>query len=111
MKSFVFSLFILALSFFGASSLAREKDGSRSETGNNEPVFDWEPLGLGGGGAMYAPGIAAADPDRLMVNCDMGGAYRSEDGGRSWEMIPPIHRLCMSLPSAAAHGRGQSSTP
>ena len=51
--------------------------------GNAEglPVFRWEPLGLGGGGAMYTPAIGAADPDRVLLNCDMGGVYRSEDGG------------------------------
>ncbi len=48
---------------------------------------DWVPVGLSGGGAMFAPAISGADPKRILVNCDMSGAYRSLDGGRTWEMI------------------------
>jgi photosystem II stability/assembly factor-like uncharacterized protein len=47
----------------------------------------WEPVGLSGGGGMYTPAISPADPDLMMVNCDMSGAYISEDGGRNWRMI------------------------
>jgi photosystem II stability/assembly factor-like uncharacterized protein len=47
----------------------------------------WTPLGLGGGGAIYAPAISPADPRRILLSCDMSGVYRSEDGGKSWEMI------------------------
>jgi len=50
--------------------------------------FDWEPVGLGGGGAMFTPAISPADPDRMMLNCDMSGAYQSRDGGQSWALIP-----------------------
>lgn len=56
--------------------------------GEQAPVFRWEPLGLGGGGAMYTPAMGAANPDRVLLNCDMSGAYRSDDSGQSWEMIP-----------------------
>jgi photosystem II stability/assembly factor-like uncharacterized protein len=47
----------------------------------------WEPIGLSGGGAMFSPAISAADPNLMMVNCDMGGVYLSKDGGRNWSMI------------------------
>ena len=47
----------------------------------------WEPLGLSGGGGMFAPAISPADPDQMMINCDMSGAYLSEDGGHHWSMI------------------------
>ncbi len=47
----------------------------------------WEPQGLSGGGAMFAPAISPADPKRMLVHCDMSAAYRSEDGGRTWMMI------------------------
>jgi photosystem II stability/assembly factor-like uncharacterized protein len=40
---------------------------------------------------MFAPAISPADPDLMMVNCDMGGAYLSEDGGRHWRMIHHAH--------------------
>jgi photosystem II stability/assembly factor-like uncharacterized protein len=54
-----------------------------------EPVAraEWTAMGLGGGGAMYMPSISPADPGLMLLGCDMGGSYRSTDGGRSWEMI------------------------
>ncbi|MBI2898902.1 MAG: hypothetical protein HYY17_01845 [Planctomycetes bacterium] len=48
----------------------------------------WEPVGLSGGGAMFSPAISPADPNRMMVHCDMGAAYLTSDGGRTWRMIP-----------------------
>ena len=47
-------------------------------------------VGLGGGGAMFAPAISPHDPNLLFVGCDMGGVYRSADGGESWTMIVVI---------------------
>src|SRR5215469_7853812 len=47
----------------------------------------WMALGLGGGGAMYTPAISPADPKLMLLGCDMSGAYRSADGGRTWELI------------------------
>jgi len=54
---------------------------SRAETPN------WEPVGLSGGGGMFTPAISAANPDLMFINCDMSGAYLSEDGGHHWRMI------------------------
>ena len=42
---------------------------------------DWVPVGLSGGGGMFAPAISPSDPDLMMINCDMGAAYLSEDAG------------------------------
>lgn len=36
---------------------------------------------------MFSPAISAADPNLMMINCDMGAAYISEDGGHNWRMI------------------------
>lgn len=47
----------------------------------------WEPVGLSGGGGMFTPAISSADPNLMMLNCDMSAAYISEDGGRHWRMI------------------------
>lgn len=47
----------------------------------------WEPVGLSGGGGMFSPAISPADPNMMMLNCDMSAAYISEDGGRNWHMI------------------------
>jgi len=47
----------------------------------------WEPVGLSGGGGMFSPAISPADPNLMMLNCDMSAAYISEDGGHNWRMI------------------------
>ena len=49
--------------------------------------LEWEPLGLSGGGGMFSPAISPADPDLMMINCDMSAAYLSKDGGHNWRMI------------------------
>ena len=36
---------------------------------------------------MYAPAISPHDPNLLFVACDMGGVYRSADGGATWTML------------------------
>ena len=36
---------------------------------------------------MFTPAISPADPNLMMLNCDMSAAYISEDGGRNWRMI------------------------
>jgi photosystem II stability/assembly factor-like uncharacterized protein len=43
--------------------------------------------GLGGGGGMYVPSVSPYDSGLMFLACDMGGTYRSEDGGRTWELI------------------------
>lgn len=47
----------------------------------------WQPTGISGGGGMETPAISPHDPNLLLLNCDMSGAYRSTDGGETWEMI------------------------
>jgi photosystem II stability/assembly factor-like uncharacterized protein len=47
----------------------------------------WEPIGLSGGGALFAPAISPFDPRLMMVDCDMGGVYLSRDAGATWRMI------------------------
>src|SRR5436853_7074473 len=46
-----------------------------------------EPVGPGGGGAMFWPAVSPHDPKLMFVSGDMNGFYRSEDGGRSWTML------------------------
>lgn len=50
-------------------------------------AYRWEPIGLSGGGGMFTPAISPADPNLMMLNCDMSAAYISEDGGHNWRMI------------------------
>ena len=47
----------------------------------------WQPVGLCGGGAMFAMAGSPLDRDVMMLSCDMSAAYVSRDGGRSWRMI------------------------
>lgn len=46
------------------------------------------PVGTGGGGYMYSPSISPHNPNEMWINCDMGGVYKTEDGGRLWTLIP-----------------------
>src|SRR5437588_8044705 len=56
-------------------------------TGSPAQAPRWQPIGLSGGGAMFAPAISPADSNLMMLNCDMSAAYISEDGGHNWRMI------------------------
>jgi hypothetical protein len=47
----------------------------------------WKVIGPGGGGAQFHPTVSPHDPNRVLVSCDMTGAYLTEDGGASWRMV------------------------
>ena len=47
----------------------------------------WRVIGPGGGGAQFLPTVSPHDPKRILVACDMTGAYISQDGGDSWRMF------------------------
>jgi len=47
----------------------------------------WTAVGPGGGGAQYSPGMAPGNPSLMFGFCDMGGIYRSTDGGHAWQML------------------------
>jgi len=47
----------------------------------------WKVIGPGGGGAQFYPTISPHDGKRVLVACDMTGAYLTEDGGASWRMF------------------------
>ncbi len=64
------------LSFCACLSFAQES-----------PATNWRPVGLSGGGGMFAPAISPADPNLMLINCDMSAAYISENGGRDWWML------------------------
>ena len=36
---------------------------------------------------MFSPAISPADPNLMMLNCDMSATYISEDGGQTWQRI------------------------
>ena len=47
----------------------------------------WTVVGPGGGGAQFTPAVSPHDPKRVLVSCDMTGAYLTEDGGASWRIV------------------------
>ena len=53
----------------------------------SEIALEWRSVGIGGGGGMFYPAISPHDAHLLFIACDMGGIYRSSDGGNSWRMI------------------------
>lgn len=87
MNSWIHTVF-LAHPFF-ASLLSPVVAGlfwATAEAASPAPV-SWVALGLSGGGGMFTPAVSPADPNLMMLNCDMSAAYVSEDGGRNWRMV------------------------
>lgn len=71
-------------------SCAHPSGGTAGLSSGASPVDGWEPIGLSGGGGMFAPAISPLDPDLMMLSCDMSGAYITTDAGRHWQMIPQL---------------------
>jgi photosystem II stability/assembly factor-like uncharacterized protein len=79
MKQSVYNIIVVCLALLPAAHGASAQPPT--------PPSAWTPLGLSGGGAMYTPAISPADPNRMMINCDMSAAYLTSDGGVHWRMI------------------------
>jgi len=47
----------------------------------------WTNLGIGGGGAQFAPSFSPLDSNLLFLQCDMGGIYRSTNNGANFTMV------------------------
>ena len=89
MKSGIF--FSMAAAVLFCSLCGRAEDGVRL-------------LGPGVGGACYALAIDPANPQTIIGGLDMGFAFRTADGGRSWQVlggdgINPGYRGCFRRPS------------
>jgi len=73
------------------SNLAELRHGTNPAFKETVPPYlatvSWEPVGPGGGGSQYSPTIAPNNPNLMFGICDMGGFYRSTDGGRHWAMV------------------------
>ncbi|MGA2866101.1 MAG: hypothetical protein ABSF95_16635 [Verrucomicrobiota bacterium] len=81
LRSLSSTALLVALSLFPSAW------AGRAPAAPTAPAVAWAPVGLSGGGGMFAPAISPADPNLMMLNCDMSGAYLSEDGGRNWRML------------------------
>ncbi|MBN2290263.1 MAG: hypothetical protein JXQ83_13095 [Candidatus Glassbacteria bacterium] len=76
------SMALLCLALLAVSCSAPRQEPPRPAPA--APV--WQVIGPGGGGSMFIPTFNPADPDNILIRCDMSGAYLSSDGGQSWKM-------------------------
>jgi photosystem II stability/assembly factor-like uncharacterized protein len=86
------ALMLSLLPMFGAAADIPDnlKDPSNhSVTSINENWLDnsWQPVGPGGGGAMYNPQCSPLDPNLVMITCDMSGTFVSHNKGATWMMV------------------------
>jgi photosystem II stability/assembly factor-like uncharacterized protein len=47
----------------------------------------WVVIGPGGGGGQFNPTVSPLDSNKVLMSCDMTGAYISNDGGETWRMF------------------------
>lgn len=47
----------------------------------------WTNMGIGGGGAQFAPSYSPLDPNLVFLQCDMGGIYRSTNNATNYNMV------------------------
>jgi photosystem II stability/assembly factor-like uncharacterized protein len=75
----------------GYSNLAEHNAGASRAARDTVPTYlsslQWEPIGPGGGGSQYSPTMAPNNPSLMYGICDMGGFYRSTDGGHHWRTV------------------------
>ncbi len=94
MRLFPRSLMVcmLALAMISQACVA----ATESQTAKPMPTYgQWHSSRFGGGGYLQQVIISPTDPKRAYVNVDVGGLYRSDDGGHSWRMLHgnlPAHR-------------------
>lgn len=46
--------------------------------------IQWKQIGPGGGGNMFSVGVSPADPNIALMGGDVGGIFRTGDGGQTW---------------------------
>jgi len=52
-----------------------------------EPPIKWKPIGPGGGGWLTALAVDCSDSNLAYLGCDVGGFYKSTNGGRNWTIM------------------------
>ncbi len=71
----IVNLLIIALIFCSCKSY------TQTET------FEWKQSSLGGGGYICGLIQNSQNPDIIYGRCDVGGVYKSTDGGKSWKLV------------------------
>ncbi len=61
--------------------------GSAGAYSSVTSLLDFKSLGPGGGGGIYSAVFHNTDPDVILVGQDVGGVYKSADGGVSWRHV------------------------
>lgn len=61
--------------------------GSAGEIPEHRRYGNWESCALGGGGFLQHVAFSPADSNRLYLASDVGGVFRSDDGGGTWHMV------------------------
>ncbi|WP_455637393.1 WD40/YVTN/BNR-like repeat-containing protein [Parabacteroides sp.] len=54
---------------------------------SNNTLDSWQRIGPGGGGSTFIPTFSSHSPDHYLIRCDMTGAYLTENGGESYDLI------------------------
>lgn len=50
-------------------------------------AIKWRPVGPGGGGWLTALAVDSDDPSLVYLGCDVGGFYKSTNGGQTWTIM------------------------
>ncbi len=79
-------LCLVVLVLLCAAGAGRSQDLTMPVAKAGGIAVTWEPAGPGGGGGVFSPSISPHDAKLMFVACDMGGWYRSADGGNHWRM-------------------------
>ena len=70
---------VACLAIMGFCASAPAEDGIK--------VNGFDVIGIGGSGGIFTPTVHPDDPNILFVSCDMSGAYRSADNGKTWHLL------------------------
>ncbi len=55
---------------------------------NAQTPTSWKSVGVGGGGAFFAPTFNPFSSNEMWLACDMSGQYHSTNSGASWSVTP-----------------------
>lgn len=49
---------------------------------------NWQPRGIGGGGALFSPSISPYNADEIFIACDMTDLFHTTNTGKDWQVVP-----------------------